>query len=410
MITTEAPTADSLDARPALPLAGIDWALVGPAVGLASLGILMIVSASGGASTASSVPFALRQGLGLLVGGGAAAVLVVLPYRVLRQATWPFYVASLVLLFLVIPLGTTVKGATRWLSLGIVQLQPSEIAKLALIGVMADYLANNRGRLRDFVGVALPGFGFLLPMLMLVILQRDFGTTAILLGLAGVQFLVAGLRWSHVAVCAAVSSALLAILVFVEPYRFTRVTEFMAPFKHETESGYQVVQGWIALATGGWTGTGLGAGVAQLGFVPEAHNDMIMAVVGEELGALGFVTVVALLVMLVWRCFQVALRAPDLFGMLAAAGVGTMLAAQAIINIGVVGGLLPAKGLVLPFVSYGASAAVVNVVAVAVVLKVALQTRLVNGSEGAPTPEPPTAPPTQAGEGRSTAGVPGEEG
>lgn len=166
---------------------------------------------------------------------------------------------------------------------------------------------------------------------------------------------------------------MLALLVAAEPYRWRRILSFLDPYTYRETHGYQVIQGWIALATGGWTGSGVAIGVAQRGFVPEAHTDMIMAVVGEELGAIGFMLVVGLIGALVWRCFHVAIRAPDLFGMLASAGVGTMFATQAIINIGVVGGMLPAKGLVLPFLSYGASAAMVNAVAVGVVLKVSMQ-------------------------------------
>ena len=303
------------------------------------------------------------------------------------------------------PLGHEVKGAHPVARpFGFVNLQPSEVAKLALVGVLADYLAHNRGRLRDVVGVVLPGIGLVLPLLLLVILQRDFGTTVILLGLAGMLFIVAGLQWGTVAWGGGAAGVLLAALIAVEPYRWRRIVSFLNPFEHEETSGYQVVQGWIALATGGWSGHGVASGVGQRGFVPEAHTDMITAIIGEELGALGLVLVVGLLLALVWRCLKVARRAPDLFGMLAAAGVGTMFAAQSIINIGVVGGLVPAKGLVLPFLSYGASAAVVNVLGVGLVLKVAVQSHMAQQSAvGAPSVPPGvdddggervTAPPT----------------
>ena len=362
--------------------AGWDWPLLGVVVTLVCIGLVMIQSASSGlaqALTGGPYHFVVRQALGLSVGLVLAIALMGLPWRTLRAATGPAYLAAIVLLLLVLtPLGHEVNGARRWLTFGVVNVQPSELAKLALVGVVADYLEKNRGRLRDVVGVALPGLALLLPALVLVIFQRDFGTTLILLGLTGVLFVIAGLRWSTFAGGAGGALLVLAALIAVEPYRVRRITSFLTPFADPEGSGYQVVQAWIALATGGWTGTGLAVGVAQRGFVPEAHTDMIMAVVGEELGAVGFLAVVALLGLVVWRCFRVGLRAPDLFGMLAATGVGAMFAAQAIINIGVVGGMLPAKGLVLPFLSYGASAAVVNVVAVGLVLRVAMETRRVN--------------------------------
>ncbi len=360
---------------------GWDWQLLILTSLLVLFGLLMIQSAGSWRSDrlyGDPLHFVTRQLLGLGVGAVAAAMVIMAPYRLLRLLAWPAYVGSLLLLLLVVmtPLGHSAKGATRWLSLGGVTLQPSEAAKLALIVVLADYLANNRGRLGDVVGVGLPGLGLLLPMMVLVIFQRDFGTTLILLGLAGVLFIVAGLRWRYVVGGLSTGLALLASLIAIEPYRVRRMTSFLNPFVDPGGSGYQVVQGWIALATGGPFGVGLARGVAQQEFLPEAHNDFIIAVIGEELGAVGFVAAVGLLLLLVRRSFQIACCAPDLFGMLAAAGIGAMFAAQSIINIGVVGGCLPTKGLVLPFLSYGASAAVVHMVSIGVLLKIWMESQL----------------------------------
>jgi cell division protein FtsW len=354
-----------------------DWPLLGFAGTLAGFGLLMILSASSldaDATYGNALHFVTRQGIGLVVGVVAATVLMIVPWSWVRRAMWPAYGVTLASLLLVLtPLGHSAKGATRWIRLGPINIQPSEFAKVVLVGILAHYLAANRGRLKDAVGVGLPGIGLLAPLIVLIIFQKDFGTTVILLGLAGVLYFVAGLQWRWVASGIGGAFALLAGLVIIEPYRIRRLTSFTDPFADPDGAGYQVVQGWIALATGGWFGAGLATGVAQRGFLPEAHTDFIVAVIGEELGAAGWALTMLLLLGVVWRGSVIARRAPDLFGMLVAVGITTMFAAQAIINVGVVGGVLPAKGLVLPFLSYGASAVVVHTLCVGVLLRISLE-------------------------------------
>lgn len=365
---------------------GFDFVLLGVALALAGCGLVVILSASsvGADSTyGDGLHFVYRQIMGLSLGGALGAAAFIAPYARIRRLAWPLYVGTLVLLALVMtPLGHTANGATRWIGVGSVHLQPSEIARLALVLVLADYLANNRGRLADIVGVGMPGLGLLMPMVVLVIFQRDFGTTAILLGLAGVLLFVAGLQWRWVAVGAGAVLALLGFLVVAEPYRMRRLASFLDPFADRTGDGYQVIQGWIALATGGAFGTGIASGIAQRGLLPEPHTDFIGAVIGEELGALGWCVMVLLELVLVWRASLVASRAGDLFGMLVAVGIAAMFGAQAVINLGVVGGLLPAKGLVLPFLSYGASAAVVHAASVGLLLRIGVEARLRTGAPG----------------------------
>ena len=163
--------------------------------------------------------------------------------------------------------------------------------------------------------------------------QKDFGTTVILLGLAGVLFFVAGLQWRWILGGAGLGSLVLAAMIIAEPYRMQRLTSFRDPYADPEGAGYQVVQGWIALASGGWSGEGLASGVAQHGFLPEAHTDFISAVVGEELGVFGWIFLVALYAILLWRGVVIARRAPDLFGMLMAVGVITLLLSQTLINL-----------------------------------------------------------------------------
>lgn len=357
--------------------AGFDFGLLGAAVGLSGFGLLMILSAtsmSAGSAYGDTFHFVWRQLAGLGLGTAVGLVVFFGSYAQLRRIAWPAYLATLGLLIVVMtPIGHEANGATRWISFGPVNIQPSELARLSLVLILSDYLGNNRGRLKDAVGVGVPGMGLVLPLVVLVIFQKDFGTTVILLGLAGVLFFVAGLQWRWVFSGTAAVVALLGFLVAVEPYRIRRLMSFVDPFADPDGAGYQVVQGWIALATGGAFGTGLASGVAQRGFLPEPHNDFIGAVIGEELGAVGWCIAVFLQLVLVWRAAAIASRAPDLFGMLVASGIGAMLGAQAIINLSVVGGMLPAKGLVLPFLSYGASAAVMHAACIGLLLKIGVE-------------------------------------
>jgi cell division protein FtsW len=258
--------------------------------------------------------------------------------------------------------------------------QPSEFAKLALILMFSHYLATNEGRLKDLFGVGLPGVSLMVPMIGLVMYQRDLGSIIILFGLMTVLLFVAGLDWQWLASLVGFGITLFGLMIYMEPFRMRRVFSFMDPLAEAEGSGYQVVQGWIALASGGTFGSGLTKGLAQQGFLPEAHTDFILAVIGEELGGMGWLVVVLLYGVLIWRGTTIAARATDLFGMLVATGITALLAAQVIINMGVVGGLLPPKGLVLPFVAYGASAAIIHTLCVAVLLRIAAHTWDINQS------------------------------
>ncbi len=363
-----------------------DWWLLGTAGVLMGFGLLMIVSTSSVFADqiyGDALHFVTRQVVGLGLGLVLATAVVFLPWKRLRQLAWPSYLLGLAgLLAVMIPgIGYTANHATRWISLGGINFQPSEFAKVALVMLLADYLARNEGRLKDVVGVVLPALGLAAPVLILVMLEPDFGTTVLLVGLVGVLLFVAGLRWRWVAGMGAVALGALGLLAVTAPYRLERLTSFLDPFADPAGSGYQVVQGWIALASGGIFGNGLATGLAQQGFLPEAHTDFIAAVVAEELGAIGFVGMILAYGLLVWRGSVVASRATDLFGMLVAAAITALLGAQSVINLGVVVGLMPAKGLVLPFLSYGSSAAVVHTLCIGILLRISMETRAFEGRE-----------------------------
>ncbi len=365
---------------PVLTRPGWDWGLVAIVGGLCIAGLLAILSASSAFADQNfrdPLYFVRRQGFGLVAGAVLAAWIVSMKrgdFR--RRAAWPLWVTSVLLMAAVwTPIGRSVNGAQRWIDLGPLNFQPSELAKVAVVLMLAHFLAANEGRLRDVVGVALPGLAFAFIPLLLAVSQKDFGAVVLIIGLAAVLLVLAGLHLRWLAVLAVFAGLGLVALILDEPYRAARITNFATPFAHAKEGGYQIVQGWIALATGGLTGAGVGGGVAQRGFLPEAHTDMIAAVVGEEMGAIGLAALVGGMILLALRTFRIARASKDLYGVLVAAGLGSLFAAQAIINLGVVGALLPAKGLVLPFFSYGASAAMVHVASIGILLRIDRQSR-----------------------------------
>ena len=366
----------------------LDWWLLGAVLLLLGFGSLMILSAStlhADLAFGDPLRFVVRQGLGMSAGAISVATILLVPYKWLRKGAWALYLATLagMVLCLVPGIGHEVLGAWRWIKFGPVNIQPSEFAKIALILVVASYLAANEGRLNDILGVGVPAFGIAVPMIALLMLEPDFGTTVITVSLLGILLFMAGLHWGWVVTLGVVGGVVLSLAAVVAPYRLARITSFWDPFQDVQGGGHQVVQGWIAMASGGWTGQGIASGIAQRGNLPEAHTDFISAVVGEELGVLGWAILIGLYLMIVWRGFGIAARAESLFGSLVASAVSARRASQALINLGVVVGWMPAKGLVLPFMSYGASAVVAHLICIGLLLRVSME-----GSGGDPLPRP----------------------
>ncbi len=370
-------TSDITAAAPQSRTGSWDWWLLGVTFGLCGLGLLMILSASSvmaDQNYGDALRFVTRQIMGLGIGLAAAVTALVVPWRWYRTRAHYVLGASALMLALVwTPLGHGAKGARRWLDLGPLNIQPSEVAKVAVILFASHYLAKNAHKLKDLVGGVLPLLGLCGIPIFLTFIQPDFGSTVILCGLVGYLLIVAGMRTLWVMIGGTVAVAGLASLAVLAPYRIRRLASFTDPLENASGDGYQVVQGWIALAQGGLFGQGLGNGIAQRGFLPEPHTDFIGAVIGEELGAIGWLVMVACYGIVLWRGTVLASRAGGLYGNLLAGGVTTLLAVQAIINLGVIVGWVPPKGLVLPFVSYGASAVVVHVLCIGLLLRVGLE-------------------------------------
>jgi cell division protein FtsW len=356
--------------------------------GLLCSGLIMVYSASAlGAEEryGNALRYVSRQGAGICAGLVCVALLQLISIETLRRYVWWLFALGLIGLSLVfVPgLGHRAYAASRWISLGGVNIQPSEFAKIALILVLAHHLALNEGRLGD-LAVAFLALVIPIPVVLLLMAEPDFGTTVITVTLTGVMLFIAGLQWRYALGLGGLMMGLLLFVATLAPYRMRRLLSFWDPFKDPEGSGYQVIQGWIAMGSGGWTGQGIATGVAKRGGLPEAHNDFIAAIVAEELGALGWVVLILLYVVLIWRGFHISVHAKDLFSTLMGAAITTMLATQVIINMGVVVGWLPSKGLVLPFMSYGASAIVAYLICIGLLLRISSESSAQQNGYAAP--------------------------
>ncbi|MGH9034238.1 MAG: putative lipid II flippase FtsW [Acidimicrobiia bacterium] len=358
------------------------YALLSNILVLNLVGLVMVLSSSSVEALAnygSSWLFFKRQFLWTILGLVAMVAASRFDYRRLQRHVGLLLVASagLLILVLVPGVGISVNGSTRWLGVGALRFQPSELAKLAILVYAADVLTRRAPLVAEWREVLRPvalvfcGFG------ALVMLQPDMGTTIVMSILTGTVLFVGGLRMRHLLVVGVGGVAAGAVLAVIEPYRRARLLSFVDPFSagHAQAGGYQVAQSLIALGSGGWTGVGLGAGRAKWLFLPNAHTDFIFAVIGEELGLVGCALVVFLFGALTVFGVRAALRAPDRFGTLLAAGITGWVVGQALVNIGAVTGLLPVTGVPLPFVSFGGSALLFTMAAAGVLLNVARQGR-----------------------------------
>ena len=358
----------------------LDPFLVGTALVLLGIGAIMIGSASVGiANDEFGEPlYYLRQHF-LALSLGFAALIVALKVPIdwwNRLSSLLLFVAVALLIFVLLPgAGDRVNGAQRWIDFGPLSLQASELARLLLLIYLASYCVRQADALRSDLR------GFVRPMVLiglcgvLLLLEPDFGATVVLTATALGLLFVAGARLRDVALASVVAAVAFALLIRIEPYRWERlVSSFLNPWAYQDDSGYQLVNAFIAIGSGNWLGVGLGEGVQKLHYLPAPHTDFIFAVLAEEFGFLGATAVVVLFALLVWRAIDIGRRALARglpFHGLLAIGIGLMLALQAAISIGVNTGLLPTKGLALPLISYGRTSAVVTLLALGLLLRIA---------------------------------------
>ncbi|HSE91789.1 MAG TPA: putative lipid II flippase FtsW [Methylomirabilota bacterium] len=352
-----------------------DMWLLGVAVLLLSIGIVMVYSASAiVAADRFHDPylFLRKQLFWALLGCACLVAALRLDYRRLERLGWPIVIAAAVLLVLVLvpPFAQPINGSRRWLRLGPVSVQPVELAKLALVIYLAAFISRRREGLADFRHGVLPPLAAAGGLAALVLVQPDLGNSLTLITVAFALLFLAGGQVRHLLLVCAAALPLLAMAVWLAPYRLRRITTFLDPWSDPRGSGFQIIQSWLALGGGGWLGRGIGESKQKLFYLPESHTDFIFAVLGEELGFVGAAAIIALFVVFVWRGLRVGMRAPDAFGAYLALGITLLIATEMLVNLGVVTGLLPTKGLPLPFMSFGGSALVVTMLSTGVLLNI----------------------------------------
>lgn len=341
---------------------------------LVAFGLVMIYSASNVQALrqfGSSTYFLSRQVL--FAGLGVATMIAVsyVPFRLYRALTYPILALGLLGLVAVVGgAGMTIRGATRWISLGPVNLEPSELAKISVVVWLCYSVAKKRELVRSF------SVGFVPHVLLagltafLCLLQPDFGSAMIIAFMTFAILFVAGARVSYLIGTLFVAVPVVYQVIAGSAYRSARVLSFLDPWKDRLGAGYQLVESQISFGAGGVLGQGIGAGRQKLLFLPDAHNDFISAIVGEELGLVGVLALLAVFALLLVRGYRIATRCRDVFGSLLAFGLTTLIGLQALINVGVAMGVLPTKGLTLPFVSYGGSSLLVHMAAAGVLLNI----------------------------------------
>jgi cell division protein FtsW len=351
--------------------------LVACVVVLNLVGLVMVLSASSVTALydyGSSWHFFVRQAAWVTFGLGALLVVMRIDYHAWRRLALPLVGVATVLLVAVLVAGIEVNGARRWLGTEAISIQPSELAKLALILFTADLLARRADKMSRSDATLRPVLVIFTVFGCLVMLQPNLGTTLLLAGIGLTMLFVAGTPLRSLGSILTVGALAATALALYAPYRRERMTAFLDPWADPQNTGYQPIQSWTAIANGGIFGRGLGEGRAKWEFLPEAHTDFIFSILAEELGLVGAMLVLVLFVTFAVFGVRTALRAPDRFGMLAAAGVTAWIVMQAVLNLGAVLGLLPITGVPLPFVSFGGSAMLVTMIAAGVLVNIARQT------------------------------------
>lgn len=342
---------------------------------LVCVGIIMIYSAScvnAMENFKDSLYYLKRHVLFLVLGLTAAAAVMAFDYRKIQPyAGWILIISILLLIMVLVPhIGKESFGARRWFKLGVFHFQPSELAKLAMIIYTADFCTRKQQIIKSFWR------GFLPPVLLmgivcaLTVKQPDLGTTVEIAAVTLVMIFIAGARKRHMSMIGLAGLIAVVLLILKEPYRMARIIAFIDPWQDSRGIGFQLTQSQIALGSGGVFGVGLGHSKQKLFYLPAAHTDFILSIIGEELGLIGALAVVVLFILFIYLGTRIIRQTTDPFGYFMAIGIIMMLGLQAMVNVGVSIGAFPTKGLPLPFISYGGSALIFHLVAVALILNI----------------------------------------
>lgn len=356
-----------------------DFFLIAVTMGLLLIGLIIVTSASAPESLAMTKGgnvfyFGMRQLLFAIAGIGLMLFMMKFPHHNLKKLTVIIAVLSIVFLIAVLFLGESIKGSRRWINLWIFQFQPSEFAKIGVIIIMAHYLAEiKKGVTQVFAGIFIPLL-FVSIICGLIVLEPDLGTAMVIFATLMLMLFVAGARIFHLGVLGGAGISSVAFLAFTSQYRRDRLFAFLNPWKDKQGDGWQIIQSLYALGSGGPFGLGLGMGRQKFDYLPEAHTDYIFSILGEELGLIGTVTVIALFFLLAWRGYKIAIAAKDTYGKLLAAGITSYLVFQTLLNISVVTSTIPVTGITLPFLSYGGSSLLVSLFSIGILLNISKTT------------------------------------
>lgn len=352
----------------------IDYLFVVTILLLVGFGLVMVYSTTGIVSQGKlgdSLFYAKRQLISAVLGGVVMVTCMQIPLNLVRRVAPYLLVASILLLMLpLIPgIADRAGGASRWAKFGPIRFQPAEFVKVFMVVFMAGYLARHEQLLSSFISGIVKPFSMLAVVAGLLLIQPDFGSTAVIVVVLLSMLLASGVRLSHMALCSVVVACIMGLLVFISPYRMMRVVSFLSPFADVSGKGYQLIQSLIAVGTGQLYGVGLGGSQQKLFFLPAAHTDFIFAVISEELGFVGGLCIIFGFLVVMWRGLLIARSVrDDTFLFALAVGLTMMIVAPALLNVGVVIGLLPTKGMVLPLVGYGGSSLIACMAVVGLLL------------------------------------------
>lgn len=345
---------------------------------LLTIGVIMVLSSSfarayydpGGVTGGKPTYYFVRQLAFAALGTAVMLLASKMPSGFYRRFSMPFLVFALLLLALVPLIGVDANGARRWIGIGGLTLQPSELAKLAVILSFSWMICRRRGKMKSFRHGILPFAAILLLIVGLLVLEPHFSASIIIITIGGVMIFVGGARLGWFIGAAAAALAALAVLLTLFPYASTRISTWLDPFSSTSDEGYQIVQSLYTIGSGGLSGLGLGQGRQKYLYLPEEHNDFIFSIVCEELGFIGAVTILALFALLILRGYRIAMNSPDRYSFLVCTGITTLLAVQVILNVAVVTNLVPCTGISLPFFSYGGTALLIQMAEMGIVLSI----------------------------------------
>ncbi|CDF85845.1 Lipid II flippase FtsW [Pseudomonas knackmussii B13] len=367
----------------------LDFPLLAGCLALLGLGLVMVTSASSEVASAQSgnpLYFSVRHLIYLAIGFVACGVTMMTPMETWQRLSWKLLgVAFLLLIAVITPgVGREVNGSMRWIGFGLFNIQPSEIAKVFVVVFMAAYLVRRQHEVREsWIGFFKP-FAVLLPFAGLLLREPDFGATVVMMGAAAAMLFLGGVGLFRFGLMVALAVGAVALLIWSQPYRMARLTNFSDPWADQFGAGYQLSQALIAFGRGGWLGMGLGNSIQKQFYLPEAHTDFVFAVLAEELGIVGALATVGLFVFVSLRALYIGIwaeQAKQYFSAYVAYGLAFLWIGQFLINVGVNVGLLPTKGLTLPFLSYGGSSLVICCGCLGMLLRIEWERRTAVGSD-----------------------------